>query len=1078
MKLWDKVTGKKEEKKLESTEKIEVVQITEESLKNEIETSVSDFKNEDKKVEQIEQSVNLASTEDVQEVKNELQIDETLDDLNKQADGLKNETLEEEKTPGDKAEEKYMSEILPILEILKPDGVTLEEYEEQTMSSLMDDVKKIQMSQGVMIQDPEKTAEEVKKLLDLKVRKVLEDAHDYEKRKEMDEELIKKSKIVLLAEVDLSDIEKYFRHDNKPEEMDVSMLRNYLVNYGDEWKLSESDIDALMKTPYRESLISSSDSHYIGRYGACEEIPKSLLIALAEDEKTGERNRYYPISKILENADIGKYDKETFQKLFQNDYGIFAVENIDKFKEIDLESLYKSEEIYKNRMRDVVDYINRATSLDEKQKSEIESKLFAIYLKEGNMYDFNNVIEKLNIDDKEKNTKELQESALEGLIKKTSSIVGSSEQYFSMLQTYLEIPDEVFRTEEFKLEIKSAITTRSSLATFTSYTKNDNEFLAEKVGLTQEEYKKAIYDAIPIAASRDPRSFVTFLQINEIGEDAIEVKEFQGKIVETFQDEIEKSRMYEALNLSKNFPFLKDHVPGNLTIHDLIFQRIRNRDLGENKEVKEKSLKNIQESFWVSEKREKLPLEIKETLNKFEDQYGTKGKDLIALAISAYGVESPENFKSKMEKIEEVLNKYNPDTIPEGMKVSMGFEYEVTESVAKEYQKTSILGYKTDIGYINESANIGTGYDGIHEIATKPNYNPYMIMAEMKLMQDAGLLDLNFKRYTQASRGYHLSLVGDTGLQVNENMFFLHNAMTMAQLTGINAGREVEKAKGIHVQSDFDNFSDIRQGGVRCEIKGMATDSVEQFEKSIITAHHAGIAIQLSNKYLPGVAQLGQVPNTAQDFEKMLKDTNSLSTDFESDQDRDIVYEWFKLKRSTVDAVGEHNKSFVDSEFNGSFINKDGEYVDHTDNIDVVQNRKRIDQVELKSQEFMDKLKINTVDLFESQKLQFVNTLAKINDVFLKPPAGDFNSPVNANSVLDNMKKENYGGFVDGRPQESIFERGGEFRDGYYYIQGASEEMITHKTQILLNHFNKNMERLLQNKGVKRNVNQEELVNV
>ncbi len=1077
MKLWDKVTGKTEEKKPETPEKVEVVSVTEESLRNEVEASVSDFKNEDKKVEQIEQSVNLENQGDVVEVKNELQLDEKLGELNKQADELKAETLEGKESPADKAEQTYQAEVLPILEILKPDGVSLEEYEEQIMNSLMDDVKKMQMSQGIMLQDPAKTTEEIKKLLDLKVRKVLEDAHDYEKRKEMDEELIKKSKIVLLAEFDLSDIEKYLRHDNKPEEMDVSMLRNYLVNYGDEWKLSESDIDALMKTPYRESLISSSDSHYIGRYGACEEIPKSLLIALAEDEKRGEKGRYYPISEILKNANVSKYDKEVFQKLSQHGYGIFALENIDKFKEVDFESIYKSEDLYKNRMDDVVDYINRATSLDEKQKSEIESKLFALYLKEGNMYDFSNVIEKLNINDKEKNTKELQESALEGLIKKTSSIVGSSDRYFILLQEYLEIPDEVFRTEEFKLEIKSAITTRSSLATFTSYTKNDNEFLAEKVGLTQEEYKKAIYDAIPIAASRDSRSFVTFLQINEIGEDAIEVKEFQDKILETFQDEIEKSRIYEALNLSKNFPFLKDHVPGNLTIHDLIFQRIRNRDLGENKEVKEKSLKNIQESFWVSEKREKLPLEIKETLNKFENQYGTKGKDLIALAISAYGTENPENFKQKMEKIEEVLNKYDPDTIPDGAKVSMGIEYEVTNSVAEEYQKGSLLGYKTDIEYISESANIGKGTGGIHEIATRPNYNPYMIMAEIKLMQDAGLLDLNFERYTKAPRGYHLSLGGDTGLQVDSDMFFLHNTMTMSQLTGINAGKEVRLAKGIH-EKGLHDFSNVKQGGIRCEIKGMATDSVEQFEKSIITAHHAGIAIQLSNKYLSGITQLGQVPNTAQDFEKMLKDTNSLSTDFESDQDRDIVYEWFKLKRSTVDAVGEHNKSFVDSEFNGSFVNKDGEYIDHTDYINVVQNRKRIDQTELKSQEFKDKLKINIIDLFESQKLQFVNTLAKINDVFLKPPAGDFNSPVNAGAVLNTMKKENYGGIVDGKPQESIFERGGEFRDGYYYVQGASEEMITHKAQILLNHFNKNMEKLLQNKGVKRNVNQEELVNV
>jgi len=1060
----------------ESIQKIELVEISEESVQKEIESSIDSFKNEDKKVVQIEQSINLEDKGDVEEVKNELQLGEKLDDLNKQADELKDETLEEKESPADKAEEMYQAEVLPILEILKPDGVSMEDYEDQTMSSLMDDVKKMQMSQGIMLQNPEETVKEIKKFLDLKVRKVLEDSHDYEKRKKMDAELIKKAKIVLLAEGDFSNIQTYSLNNYTPEKMDIRDLRDYIVGgSGYENKFTESDLESLMKTSYRESLISSSDSDYLGRYGACESIPESLLIALAEDDKNSRGNRYYPINNALENADIGKYDKKLFQKLFQHNYGIYAVENFDKFKEVDLESLYKSEEIYKNKMETAIDSINRAISIDKKQKSEIQSKLLASYLENGTMYNIEKVIPKLNIDDEDRVNEELQEKTLDGLVKQISSSSYSSEYYTAMLQEYLDIPEKSFQTVEFKTKIMEAITHRSSLRAFNSFTKSDNEFLAEKVGLTQEEYKKAIHDAIPRAGTLDSRSFLNFLQMNNIGEDAVSSEEIRSKILGEFQETIQQSNLYEALSMVRSFPFLQDHVGGNLTVRDMIFERMRDRDLGENKEIKEKSSKNIQESFWVSEKREKLPLEIKETLNKFENQYGTKGKDLIALAISAYGTENPENFKQKMEKIEEVLNKYDPDTIPDGAKVSMGIEYEVTNSVAEEYQKGSLLGYKTDIEYISESANIGKGTGGIHEIATRPNYNPYMIMAEIKLMQDAGLLDLNFERYTKAPRGYHLSLGGDTGLQVDGDMFFLHNTMTMSQLTGINAGKEVRLAKGIH-EKGLHDFSNVKQGGIRCEIKGMATDSVEQFEKSIITAHHAGIAIQLSNKYLPGVMQLGQVPSSAKDFEKMLKDTGSLSMDFESDQDRDIVYEWFKLKRSTIDAVGEHNKSFVDSEFNGSFVNKDGEYIDHTDNIDVAQNRKRIEETELNSEEFKDKLKINIIDLFESQKLQFVNTLAKINDVFLKPPAGDFNSPVNAGAVLNTMKKENYGGIVDGKPQESIFERGGEFRDGYYYVQGASEEMITHKTQILLNHFNKNMEKLLQNKGVKRNVNQEELV--
>ena len=106
----------------------------------------------------------------------------------------------------------------------------------------------------------------------------------------------------------------------------------------------------------------------------------------------------------------------------------------------------------------------------------------------------------------------------------------------------------------------------------------------------------------------------------------------------------------------------------------------------------------------------------------------------------------------------------------------------------------------------------------------------------------------------------------------------------------------------------------------------------------------------------------------------------------------------------------------------------------------------------------------------------FVNTLTNINNIFLKPPKDGDNSPINATSVLNTMKKENYGEIMDGKAQESTFDNGGEFRDGYYYIQGASEEMIIHKSQILLNHFNRNMDKLLQTKGGPRVVEQEELM--
>ncbi len=564
-------------------------------------------------------------------------------------------------------------------------------------------------------------------------------------------------------------------------------------------------------------------------------------------------------------------------------------------------------------------------------------------------------------------------------------------------------------------------------------------------------------------------------------------------------DHIDINKFIESENLSVDNislmtenelrKFFVEHIVDEITLPNEKLLAIveKNRDVFVPKN--EHRLLNIEESFYVLNNPEKLQPKILETLEKFENCYGNKGRDLIALAISTYGTQNPEIFKTKMESIEQILNKYNHDTIPSGAKVSMGIEYEVTESIAENYKETSAFDYKKDIVLVSGSANIGKGRDAVHEIALKPNYNPYMLMAEVKILQDGGFLDLNFEKYPNAARGYHLSIVGDSGLKVNGDMFFLNNVMTMAQLTGITAGKEISQTKNI-VAKDFESFSNNEQKGDRCEIKGMSTDSIEQFEKAIITSHHAGIAIQLHNKYIRDLSledkyNMGtnkemelwsNVPNTVEDFEKMLIENSYLIEPFQSDQERNIVYEWAKLKASTIALVNQHNTSFVDSEFNGYLLKDNGEYVDTTEHIDIVRNKKLVDENILSSQDFEYNIYIDKDSLFRNQQNRFVNTLTNINNIFLKPPEADTNSPVNATSVLSTMKQENYGEIMDGKPEESIFENGGEFRDGYYYTQGASEEMIIHKSQILVNHFNKNMDKLLQTKGVRRVVEQEELV--
>jgi len=490
---------------------------------------------------------------------------------------------------------------------------------------------------------------------------------------------------------------------------------------------------------------------------------------------------------------------------------------------------------------------------------------------------------------------------------------------------------------------------------------------------------------------------------------------------------------------------------------------------------------SIMDSFLVRDTRSELPVVIQEVLQHFEDRFGTKGRDLVALAVATYGTKNLERFNAEMQNIEQVLSKYNPETIPEYAKVSMGIEYEVTHSIESEYNKDSLMGYKNDITIVSDSANIAKGRDAVHEIALRPNYNPYMLMAEMKLLQDAQFLDLNFEKYPNASRGYHLSLVGNTGLYVDENMSFLQNVMTMAQLTGITAGKLVEKTSAIHGK-DFEMFVDSAQGGKRCEIKGMATDSVEQFEKSILTSHYAGIAIQLCNKYLGKIKELETVPHRGEVFEQTLLSNDMLLTPFETNQDRDIVHNWMQLRSSIIEAIEQHNDSFIDSEFNGYVMNKEGEYVDTSEQIDSMRNKKLVEPGVLQSEEFKDSLQIQKEHLFKYQQPEFVNALTRVNNIFLKSPQKNKegapnqeripksveNSSVNAKAVLDTVKHQGSSEILEGSATESLFDNGGIIRDGYYYTQGASEEMILHKSQILLNTFNKNMEQALSKKGVPR----------
>jgi hypothetical protein len=504
--------------------------------------------------------------------------------------------------------------------------------------------------------------------------------------------------------------------------------------------------------------------------------------------------------------------------------------------------------------------------------------------------------------------------------------------------------------------------------------------------------------------------------------------------------------------------FLSEKFPLKSKIQKMLFERLREtqkefwdgaiQSLENEKMKREQNIKSAL-SF---ENYENLPPVLQEKIKSFKENYGGKGEKLIALAAAAYGYEkSNENiFLNKLEEIEKILNLYHPENIPEDCKVSMGIEYEVGRSIERNYSAGSYKGYVEDMANISKAADISRGRDAVWEIATKPTTNPYLLITEIKLLQDANMLDFNFEKYANAARGFHLSLGGESGLSAQSgDMNFLQNILTFSGYTGLLLGKEVNSVKSIYSKS-LDSAG-ITNTGERVEFKGMGGDSFEQFEKTIITAHNVAIATQLEKKYQSGV------------------ELNTL-------QEKLILTEYKKLKDETVLAIKQHNESFLETEFTGSFVDAQGNYHE----MDILgigdsysQKRKEYlgsENVDLNEEQ---KKYIIGQDIFDPTTASSVNAITRANNLitFKKPilPAEYFEGKRikdqykgNSSYPLNSMKDENKND-LPGKAQDSIFERNGKIREGYYALQGTSTEMITHKLQILINNFNKAMDELINN---------------
>lgn len=570
------------------------------------------------------------------------------------------------------------------------------------------------------------------------------------------------------------------------------------------------------------------------------------------------------------------------------------------------------------------------------------------------------------------------------------------------------------------------------------------------------------------------------------------VAEFKKSLLKLSRDRITTSRMallnYDFLDVAESKKFYQEITSSSsdnvrtqiINSIDVIGSMLSNRD-------------NLEQLGQFLNKPRAEDIANLKNISDFIEKYSkeNKGRSVaVMLFAREYLPDRPlekvlERVADNLREYGEIIENNSYKNIPEGFRASIGMEYEITSSTAKGYEElTSQTSLKNDIARISQAARIGSGRDAVHEIATKPTDNPYIMLLEMKLLHDIEYIDLNFNRsenYQKGARGFHLTLGGEKGLLVDSETNFLQNALIAASWGGVQSGEtghKVNGGRGVSLrgrdanQSNNIAFFDKKTNSV--ELRSLSIDKEETLQRAVTTAFNGAIAIQafkecFSRGSLDALALLETT-----DGQKRIDET----LDSKDKKIADLAKLWLGLITQVNGSVKRHNESFIDNEMFG-YLDDNDIWVDAAD-FGGEYNKERFNSIienidpTLSLKEYAKTTEINSEDFFKSFSVDLSDKLIKINNLYLKP--GIVSSDIkgkktdiskgdqtNAISMLETTKLGNseleyhddY--FLD----KTVFDTAGEKRNGYYYLQGGSELMLTHAIQKSLMDFNLKIEKIL-----------------
>lgn len=508
----------------------------------------------------------------------------------------------------------------------------------------------------------------------------------------------------------------------------------------------------------------------------------------------------------------------------------------------------------------------------------------------------------------------------------------------------------------------------------------------------------------------------------------------------------------------------------------------------------------------------KIPKECLDYFQGFKEKYalGNKGETILALLAMREGqklLESEEKFswkkifdsaKAELEKYQKVIERNTFNHIPQGLRASIGMEYEVTDKIKDGYESNRLTNYKDSIVLASDYGKIGRGADGVHEIATQPTDNPYLMLLEMKLLQDLEYIDFNFRPaekegYYGAARGYHLSLGGEQGINANRNAYFLNNLINATNWGGANFGRESYQLRGIRPRgTDSKNIFLLENQSPSVEIKDFSIDRWEPFERTILTCYNGSIAIQAAERYTKiDYQQIKELknnfPSSSEELIAQLAEKDLIKESVNDQTSKELIFMWLKLQTDMLKVIEDHNDNFLTNETVGYTDERTGQWMDSKEvssrnNQRYFQeglrnlNKSRSEQIKTMEEFFKKELMINPDDMFDQPYPKTLNSLAYIGNLFLtkfsnfSQAKNNFKEKERADpNVLSFLTNTRENGIKNEKRnindvEKSVFEREGQPSQGYYYLQGGSEKLIIHQAQKLALEFNKNIANLLRSK--------------